>query len=235
MSAHLNTAIDQLKKKLLALGALVEDMVFRAVKSLRDRDTALAAAVIASDEQADACDVDIEEECQKILALHQPVAHDLRFIITVLKINTELERIGDAAVNIAERAGFLAEEDPIDIPFDFPGMSDKARRMLKRALDAFVEQDVHIAHEVIALDDEVDAINRHMYQQVEDGIRRTPERVDSLIHLLGVSRHIERIGDHASNIAEDVIYLIEGTIVRHRTEEYKHAHPDTAGMGGQDS
>ncbi len=232
MPAHMQHAIEALKKKLLAVGAMAEEAVSRAVKALRERDAELARSVIAMDNEIDEREVDVEEECQKVLALHQPVAHDLRFIITVLKINTELERIGDAAVNIAERAIFLSNEEPIDIPFNFPGMSDIARLMLKRALDALVEQDVSIAHEVIALDDEVDAINRHMYLQVEGGIRKSPERVDSLIHLLGVSRHIERIGDHASNIAEDVIYLIEGTIVRHRTEEYKNGPEGASNLGG---
>lgn len=228
MSAHLQLAVDVLKKKLLAVGAMAEESVNRAVRALRERDAVLARSVIDMDTEIDEREVDVEEECQKVLALHQPVAHDLRFIITVLKINTELERIGDAAVNIAERAIFLANEEPIDIPFNFPGMSDKARHMLKCALDALVEQDINLAYQVIALDDEVDAINRQMYLQVEDGIRKSPGRVDSLIHLLGVYRHIERIGDHASNIAEDVIYFIEGKIVRHRTEEYKHARQGAA-------
>ena len=235
MSTHLQHALDTLKKKLLSVGAMVEESVSCAVKALRDRDAELARLVIQRDSDIDEREVDVEEECQKVLALHQPVAHDLRFIITVLKINTELERIGDAAVNIAERAIFLAAEEPMDIPFNFPGMSEKARHMLKCALDALVEQDVDLAYEVIALDDEVDAINRQMYLQVEDGIRKDPARVDSLIHLLGVSRHIERIGDHASNIAEDVIYFIEGTIVRHRTEEYKHAHQGATDPGSRTS
>ena len=221
MSAHLQKEVEKLKKKLLSLSAIVEDTVFQVVRSLKERDAIAAQAVIDRDTEIDDREVDIEEECQKILALHQPVAMDLRFIITVLKINAELERIGDATVNIAERVLFLVGEESIDAVFDFPGMTGSAQHMLRKSLDALISHDVKAAYEVIAEDDEVDAMNRQMYKQVEDGIRSRPDRVESLIHLLGVSRSIERIADHATNIAEDVIYLIEGKIVRHRTEQYK--------------
>ena len=220
MSKHFETEIDKLKKRILSLGTLAEDSVYRAIESLAKRDLVLAKAVIEGDSAIDQAEVDIEEECQKILALHQPVAHDLRFIIAVLKINAELERIGDATVNIAERAIFLIGEERIDIPFDFAGMAQKAQEMLHKSLDALVNLDVKLAYEVIAADDDVDAINREMYGSIEQGIRKEPERVYSYIHLLGVSRHIERIADHASNIAEDVIYLVEGRIVRHHAEEF---------------
>jgi phosphate transport system protein len=221
MSVHLQHEIEILKKKLLSLSAVVEDTVYRAVKSLRERDAALARRVIDIDAEIDEREVDIEEECQKALALHQPVAHDLRFIIAVLKINAELERIGDATVNIAERVLFLVGEEPTDAPFDFVGMARKVQNMLHQSLDALINLDPQLAYEVITSDDEVDAINREMYGLVEEWIRKNPDHVDSYIHLLGISRHIERIGDHASNIAEDVIYLIEGKIVRHRIEEYQ--------------
>ncbi len=221
MSKHLQNEIEKLKKRILGLSAVVEDTVYRAIKSLKDRDAALAQSVIDGDTEIDLCEVDIEEECQKILALHQPVAHDLRFIIAVLKINAELEHIGDATVNISERVLFLVNEERIDIPFDFPGMAQKAQAMLHKSLDALVNLDAALAHEVILADDEVDTINAQMYGQVEKGIQAEPSRVDSYIHLLGISRHIERIADLASNIAEDVIYLVDGRIVRHRTEEYE--------------
>ncbi|GMV94015.1 MAG: hypothetical protein AMXMBFR82_37930 [Candidatus Hydrogenedentota bacterium] len=220
MSSHLQRETDRLKKNILSLCAMVEDSVANAVRSLRDRNPTLARQVIDFDIQIDELEVDIEEECQKILALHQPVAHDLRYIIAVLKINAELERIGDASVNIAERALVLSEIERVDIPFDFTGMAEKARSMLKRSIDALVTQDTKLAYAVIASDDEVDAINREMYEQVKGGIRKQPEHMEALIHLLSVSRHLERIGDHASNIAEDVIYLTKGDIVRHKTEEY---------------
>lgn len=220
MSIHLQRETERLKKNIMSLSAMVEESVANAVKSLRDRKPDLARRVIDSDIQIDNLEVDIEEECQKILALHQPVAHDLRYIIAMLKINAELERIGDASVNIAERALVLSETERVDIPFDFTGMVEKARAMLHHSIDALVNQDTKLAYAVIAADDEVDAINREMYELVKDGIRRHPEHMEALIHLLSVSRHLERIGDHASNIAEDVIYLTEGIIVRHKTEEY---------------
>lgn len=221
MSVHFQREIDRLKKQLLSLSALVEESVAKAVTAIRDRDRQMAKQVIENDLRIDALDIDIEEECQKILALHQPVAHDLRFIIAVIKINGTLEHIGDCAVNIAERALFLCEEPHLDIPFDFTGMSDKARNMLRRALDALVNQDEGLAYQVIAADDEVDQINREMYGQVKDGIRRQPEDLESLIHLLSISRHVERIADLASHIAEEVIYYVKGDIIRHKTEQFR--------------
>jgi len=221
MSIHLQKEVERLKKKLLALSAVVEESVYRAVKSLKERDATLAHAVIDGDNAIDLNEVEIEEECQKILALHQPVAYDLRFIIAILKINAELERIGDATVNIAERVLFLVTEEQVDMPFDFAAMAHKAQLMLHQSLDALINLDPELAYAVITADNEVDAINREMYGQIEECIRRDASRVNSYIHLLGVSRHIERIADHASNIAEDVIYLIEGKILRHHIEEYK--------------
>ena len=221
MSVHFQREIDRLKKKLLSLSALVEESVAKAVTAIRDRDRGMAKQVIENDLRIDALDIDIEEECQKILALHQPLAHDLRFIIAVIKINGTLEHIGDCAVNIAERALFLCEEPHLDIPFDFTGMSEKARNMLRRALDALVNQDEYLAYQVISADDEVDQINREMYGQVKDGIRKRPEDLEALIHLLSISRHVERIADLASHIAEEVIYCVKGDIVRHRTEQFR--------------
>jgi len=220
VSAHLLREIDRLKKQLLSLSAFVEESVAIAVRSVRDRDSNLARQVIENDGRIDELDVDIEEECQKILALHQPVAHDLRFIIAVIKINGTLEHIGDCAVNIAERALFLSAEEHVDIPFDFTGMSEMARTMLRKALDALVNQDENLAYQVIAADDEVDSINRDMYGQVKDGIRNHPEHLEALIHLLSISRLVERIADMASHVAEEVIYYVKGDIVRHKTEQF---------------
>jgi phosphate transport system protein len=213
--------IGKLKKSLLSLSALVETTVHEAIRSLRERNAEMARTVIEADIQIDEREVDIEEECQKILALYQPVAHDLRFIIAVLKINAELERIGDATVNIAERVLFMARQEFVEIPFDYGGMAEKAQRMLHKSIDALINLDLGLAYAVIDADDEVDAVNRDAYQQIEECIRTNPNLVSTYIHLLGISRHIERIADHASNIAEDTIYLVEGKIVRHRTEEYR--------------
>jgi len=221
MTIHLQREIERLKKHILRLSAVVEESVHRAVKSLEERDSYLAQLVMESDFEIDKMEVEIEEECLKILALHQPVAVDLRFIVAVLKINNDLERIGDLAVNIAERAEFLASQERINIPFDFSGMARKAKSMLKRSLDALMKMDALLARGVCASDDEVDAMNRDMYMLVQEGIRSQPEHLESLIHVLSASRHLERIADHATNIAEDVLYMIKGEIVRHRAEDYK--------------
>jgi phosphate transport system protein len=213
--------IDRLKKMLLSLCRIVEDNLQQAVKSIKQRDANLAKKVIEEDIKIDHIEVDVEEECLKILALYQPVAVDLRFIITALKMNNDLERIGDLAVNIAESSQFLAAQPNIDVPFDFDAMTKETRSMLRKSLDALVNMDCKLAHEVCAADDEVDAMNRRMFQIVQDGIRAHPEQIESLIHLLSASRHLERIADHATNIAEDVIYMVEGKIIRHRAEDYK--------------
>jgi phosphate transport system protein len=215
MSRHLQSEIEKLKKKILALSAQVEQNVHNAVRAVANRDAKLARQVVEADYLVDQAEVEVEEECLKVLALHQPVAVDLRFIIALLKINNDLERIGDLAVNIAERAGSLSIQPPVDAPFDFVGMATIVESMLKRSLDALVQLDPDIARSVGASDDEVDEINRGMYQKVKDGIRRNPEHVDSYITLLSISRHLERIADHTTNIAEDVLYLTEGEIVRH--------------------
>lgn len=221
MTVHLERELDRLKKKILALGAIVEERVRMAIKAMETRDRDLAKKVIESDDEIDQIEVDVEEGCLKILALYQPVAIDLRFIVAVIKINNDLERIGDIAVNIAERAAFLATQGKLDIPFDFAGMAEKTQSMLKKSLDSLVNMDADLAWEVGAADDEVDAINRDMYLQVQDGIRKNIDRMECLIHLLQASRHLERIADHATNIAEDVIYMINGEIVRHHAEDYK--------------
>lgn len=220
MSQHFQREIDQLKADILALAALVEESLQNTLKALRTRDNLLAARVIKGDIEIDEKEVRIEEDCLKILALHQPVAADLRFIIAVLKVNNELERIGDTTVNIAERVMFLSSQPRIDARFDFQSMADKAQKMLHGALDALVNSDTQLAYRVIASDDEIDLLNRQMYELVQAGIRENIDDMEGLIHLLGISRHFERIGDHACNIAEDAIYMARGDIVRHRHEEY---------------
>jgi phosphate transport system protein len=192
-----------------------------ATKSLDSRDGNLAAKVIEGDLHIDHLEVDLEEDCLKVLALYQPVAIDLRFIVAVLKINSDLERIGDLAVNIAERASFLATQRRVEIPIDFLTMSEKAQGMLRKSLDALANLDANLAYKVCASDDEVDAMNREMYRLVQDAIRKHPERLECLIHMLSASRHLERIADLATDISEDVIYMVKGEIIRHRTEDFK--------------
>ena len=218
----LQKEINKLKESFLLLGSKVEESVRRAVKSLRERDIELARQVIEGDVEIDQMEVDLEEECLKILALHQPVAVDLRLIVAVLKINNDLERVGDLAVSIAEHTLFLSWRPPIQIPFDYDTMAEKTHKMLKRSLDALVHWSASIASEVRRADDEVDAINRQMYKQVEEEIRRNPQQLESLINVIGLSRSFERIADLATNIAEDVIYLVEGEIVRHNKSSLAH-------------
>ena len=220
MSVHLQKEIEKLKEMIIAEGTVVEESVTNAVSSIEKRDADLARQVIKMDNEIDQMEVNLEEEGLKILALHQPVAIDLRFIVAVLKINNDLERIGDLSVNIAERAIFLATRPPIDVPFDFKAMTANTRMMLKQSLDALVKLDTQMAKDVCASDDIVDEINRKMYSQVREGILKHLDRLECLIHFLLVSRHLERIADLATNIAEDVIYMIDGRIVRHKVEDY---------------
>jgi len=219
MAQHLQKEIEKLKKSILHLGAAVEESVRLAVRAIDNRDVALAEQVISSDNDIDQAEVDLEEDCLKILALHQPVAIDLRFIIAVLKINSDLERIGDLAVNIAERVQSLSAQPTVRIPFDLQGLTEKTQAMLRQSLDSLVHLDAAVARKVCYADDEVDAINRAMYDLVKDAIRKHPEQLDVLIPHLSISRYLERIADHATNIAEDVIYMVEGVISRHKNEE----------------
>jgi phosphate transport system protein len=219
MSMFLQREIDKLKNMISLLGAHVEENVEKGVRAVQDRDEALAAEVIESDAEIDTTEVTIEEECLKVLALHQPVAHDLRFIIAVLKVNSDLERIGDLAAGIAEQARYIAGSGPANAPYDLIGMATEVRRMLRDSLDALLNKDPAIAQKVLAADDEVDAMDRMMYSEVRAAIRERPEDMEGLIRLLRVSQNLERIADHATNIAEDVIYLAKGAIVRHRSPE----------------
>ena len=221
MPKQLQKEIEIIKNRILNLSNQVKTAVHDATVAIEQRDGKLARKVIENDTVIDRQEIEIEEECLKTLALHQPVAIDLRFIIAMLKINNDLERIGDLAVNVAERAALLATRPKPDISFDFVGMAGAAQSMLTKSLDALVNLSIELAKEVCTSDDTVDAMNRQMYVKVQQAIGIHPEQMESLIHMLSVSRHLERIADHATNIAEDVIYMIEGQIVRHRTEDYK--------------
>lgn len=218
---HLEKAIDELKRLILSLGADVEESVRLSVQSLTQSKSEQAKNVIEADYEIDQREVFVEEECLKILALHQPVANDLRLIIAILKINNDLERIGDLSVNIAERAVYLSTQAKVDLPFDLQDMAEKVRSMLKGSLDALVNRDDKLARKVCEDDDAVDDLNREMYGCVEQAIKKDPGNLNSYIQLLSASRYLERMADHATNIAEDVIYLVTGEIIRHtsKTEE----------------
>lgn len=220
MSYHLQKEIAALKEKIIYMGTEVEDRVYRATLSLINRNDKMAEAVLAGDQEIDLLEVTIEEDCLKLLALHQPVANDLRFIISVLKINNDLERVGDLAVGIAERSLYLIDQPAITIPFDMSAMMNTVESMLTRSIEALVNQDVQKAYRVRAEDDRVDAMNREMYALVTREIPKHPEHINILLQNLSISRHLERIADHASNIAEDVIYMVNAEIVRHSPEVF---------------
>ncbi len=215
MRIRLQRDIDRLKQRIVSLGTLVEERVRMAVKAIQSRDDRLAETVVDGDMEIDRLEVDIEEECLKILALHQPVADQLRYIVAVLKMNNDLERIGDLAVNIAERAELALDAGQPAIPFDYFTMGRKAEEMLKKSLDSLVNTDLRLAYEVLSEDDEVDSMKNAMQQQFAQEMRKPQDHPESMIHLFLVSRHLERIADHATNIAEDVIYMITGEIHRH--------------------
>jgi len=225
MAKHLQRELERLKKRLLSLGAMVEERVRLAIRSIESRDDQLAQRIIRTDYEIDEIEVEVEEECLKILALYQPVAVDLRFLTAVIKINNDLERIGDEAVNIAERVDNIARRKKIGAPFHYYQMSEKAASMLKMSLDSLVNLDLDLAFKVLTMDDEVDAFYGRNYDIVKDAIRQQPDNVGFLINFLQISRHLERIGDHATNIAEEVIYLIEGEIIRHRRWEMEGGKP----------
>jgi phosphate transport system protein len=220
MTEHFRRETESLKAALLTLSSVVEEHVWQAVRSVETRDTAMAQTVIDSDIDVDSEEVEIEEECLKLLALYQPVAVDLRFIVAALKINNDLERIGDLAVNIAQRSLMLAAQPPIAIDFDLSAMAEKARAMLKNSLDALVKMETTTAREVCSADEEVDEMNHRMHDLVKENVGKHPDRVHCLLQLLLVARSLERIADLSTNIAEDVIYMVEGVIVRHRLDQY---------------
>jgi phosphate transport system protein len=215
MPIHLQREIERLKKKILHLSAMVEENVRKAVRSMDERDARLAKLVIESDLEIDRMEVEVEEDCLKILALYQPVAIDLRFIVAMLKFNNDLERIGDLAANIAERAMYLAKTEKVGITFGYREMARKAETMLRKSLDSFVNINPELAREVCAADDEVDDMEQEIVAQVLEAVKEHPEQADRLLHHMFVAKHLERIADHATNIAEDVIYMARGEIVRH--------------------
>jgi len=217
MSGHFQKELAEIKQMVLSLGALVEERVRKIDQVIESQDGALARKIIETDYEIDQMEIDVEEECLKALALYQPVAVDLRFLIAVIKINNDLERIGDEAVNIAERVEFLSRQVQIPFQFDYTEMVEQAQEMLKKSLDALVNMDLDLAYQVLTMDDEVDRNNREAYDAIKDAMKRLPDGrgIGYLINMLFIARHLERIADHATNISEEVIYMIEGDIVRH--------------------
>lgn len=213
--------IERLKKQILAMSAQVEESLILSVRALLHRDEALAEQVIRGDFDVDQAEVEVEEEALKILALYQPVAIDLRFLTTVLKINNDLERIGDISTNIARRAVKLAKVPGAEVPPAMIAAATRTRDMVRDSLNAFVTLDVQLARTICRMDEKTDELCSSVRKSLEDQIRAHPEYLSCCLDMLLATRNIERIGDHATNIAEDVIYLVDGVIVRHRSVETK--------------
>ncbi len=217
MTKHLARELDDLHHNILSMCAMVEEMVHEAVDELAEPNFDKARAMAAKDDEIDEWDVRIEEECLKILAMHQPVAIDLRRITSVLKIANELERVADLAVHIAERACGLVNWPEVYAPPKLKEMAAIAGEMLRLGIDAYVNLDSKLARQVCARDDVVDRLNAEIIEEILTRMKEAPAHIEPLLHLFSASRHVERVADHATNIAEDVVYLIEGEIIRHRS------------------
>ena len=225
MTKHMVRDFENLKRKLLGLGGIVEEAINNAILALLDRRHDLAEEVISGDRQIDLKEVDLEEDCLKALALYQPVAGDLRFIITVLKVNNDLERMGDLAVNIAERASYLSVHPALKVSLDFARMVTGVRRMVRDSLDALIRMDTDLARTVLTMDDQIDAINRDMFISLQELMRQDSDTVERSVHLLSTSRNLERIADLCTNIAEDVVFMVDGDLIRHRNKDYRKPIP----------
>jgi phosphate transport system protein len=212
--------IEKLKNSILSLSSLIEEQITKAMLALERRDIDLAKQTIKKDEEVDIMEIQIEEECLKILALYQPVADELRFIVSALKMNNDLERIGDLAANIAKRAAFLSKKEKLEIVDDLKDISVKARNMVKKSLDALIYKDVELARQVLISDDEVDSLNKAILKKLLVEIKLNPERAKEYFSVQSVSKSLERIADSATNIAEDVVYLCTGQIIRHKGNEF---------------
>jgi len=215
MAANLHKEINKIKKSILSLGAMAEHRFRRAIDAVKKGDKDIAQSIIDSDVEVDELEVDIEEECLKILALYQPVAVDLRFLIAVIKINNDLERVADEAVNIAQRVKSISGKNIGKYNFDYTRMAELAGLMLKKSLDALVQMDSDIAESVQTTDKLVNTIRNEAYDAMKDAILSSPEYAGQIVNRYLIGRHLERIGDHATNIAEEVRHLVNGKIIRH--------------------
>ncbi len=215
MTLHFQREVDKLKKMILNEAAFVEDSLKKALRALKESDADLADEVYKDDAKIDQMEIDVEEEALKILALHQPVAIDLRFIIAVIKLNSDLERIGDLTANIAHRIPSVVKFRTVNLSGRIFKMADLAEKMVRDVLTSLIDMNVELAQEVCAADEEVDALHKEMFGYVRDKIAQDSGHIEFYLFQLGLSRHLERIADHATNIAEDVMYMVSGKISRH--------------------
>lgn len=229
MSVHMQRELDTLKKKVLSLGGMVEENLRRSFAALKQQNPRLATEAREHDKAIDRMEVELEEECLKALALYQPVAWDLRYITSIIKINHDLERIGDQAVNMAKCVTTLRQHPGLKLPDEFDKVSQLAQQQVKLSLDAMAHMDSQLARQVWIADQEVDDLSDALYDRVKDCIRDDPALLDAYLPLIDLSRYVERIGDHAVNIAKDILYMEEGEIVRHRGRQFKHGRPSPDG------
>ena len=216
---HFDEQLSLVKEKLLSMASLAESMIYKAVKSLTDRRESLFGEVNGNEKRVNLLEIEIDGLCLKLLALKQPMAADLRFITSAMKINSELERIGDMAVNITQCVAVLIKQPQLKPYIDIPRMADLAQKMVKDSLDSFIKQDVNLARSVLTRDDETDGLKDQIFRELLTFMMSDPSTIPRALQLVLVSRHLERIGDHATNIAEDVIYLVQGKDIRHHIEE----------------
>ena len=216
---HFQEELESLQARLLEMGGLAEERVRAAVQGLVSRDMAMIDRVMRGDEPINALHIELDDRCFRLLALHQPMATDLRAIVAAVKINTDLERVGDLAVNIAEAAKQYVSQAPVKQLIDIPQMGDIAQAMLRDALDAYVRRDTGLAQKVLNEDDQLDALKSHVFRELLNIMLQDATTVEPAIDLILISRHLERIGDHATNVAEDVIFMVSALDVRH------HPHP----------
>lgn len=219
VTRHFQEELEVLQQRLLTMGGLAEERVSDAIRALVTRDPALIEGILRGDEPINALHIEIDDRCFKLLALHQPMAVDLRAIVAAVKINTDLERVGDLAVNIAEAGTRYLRHPPVKPLIDIPRMGDIAQRMLRDALDAFVRRDVALAEAVLATDDQLDALKTQIFRELLTFMLSAPGTIEPSLDLILVSRHLERIGDHATNIAEDVIFMVSARDVRHHAAD----------------
>lgn len=219
MAKHLEKELDRLKKLIYTLGARVDESLELAVKSFQENDVDLANKIIDGDHAIDDMEVEVEEECLKALALYQPVAIDLRFIVAVMKMNSDLERIGDLAADIAKNGIYINKAPKPKIPLDLHQMTYLAKAIVRKSLDSLLNIDAYLAREVLKDDEEINSMKAEMKVEIVEALQREPEHAESLITLQAITHRLERIGDHACNIAEDVIYMVEADIVRHQFDE----------------
>jgi len=212
---HFQDDLDSLKQRVLAMGGLAEERVRESVRGLMDRDSAALDAVLRGDQPINDLHIELDDRCFKLLALHQPMAADLRVIVAAVKINTDLERVGDLAVNIAEAGKRYLRHAPVKPLIDIPRMGELAQSMLRDALDAFVRRDIALAEAVLAQDDIVDALKTQIFRELLTYMLQDPATIEPALDLILISRHLERIGDHATNVAEDVIFILSAKDVRH--------------------